>query len=701
MSLNAEQQKAVEHIEGPLLVLAGAGSGKTRIVTHRIAHLLQKGVLPEDILAVTFTNKAAEEMKKRVSSLTGKKVLTCTFHSLGARILRESISFLGYLPNFTIYDEEDSQKLLKTCLESLKIKEEKGMVKSLKGKISSCKNDLLKPEEILEKDSTPSFYQIYALYQERLKECNAVDFDDLLYLTVQLLQNDKNILHTYQNRWLFILIDEYQDTNHAQYILTKLLVSSHKNLFAVGDPDQSIYSWRGAKYQNILRFSSDFEGASILALEQNYRSTDHILQAANGLISHNPDRFEKNLWSALGEGEKISLFYAPNEREETSYLFEKISFLQKEKQVPLEEMVIFYRTNAQSRIFEDLLLSKNIPYQIIGGISFYQRKEIKDVLSFAKMILSSSDIISFTRTLFVSQKGIGKTSLQKIIHLAQEKKESILSFCETNLSTLPISKPQKDSLQNYLFLIRKLQEKKESQVLFILEAILQESAYFSYLKQEEETYQERKENIEALLSKAAEWQETNEEGSLVDFLEEISLQTKVEKNSSGIKLMTLHNSKGLEFEAVFIAGLEEDLLPHINSKEDPSQLEEERRLFYVGITRAKKYLYLCSCVYRYIWGSPRIMHPSRFLEELPEEHIQKESQKKSSFPVKRENSFSFSQKQEEATFQAGSKVRHAEFGEGVIQKVYHTSYGTTYDVFFLKSQTRRSLVAKYAKLSAF
>ncbi len=691
MPLNPQQKKAVEHEEGPLLVLAGAGSGKTRIVTYRIAHLLQKGILPEDILAVTFTNKAAEEMKKRVWSLTGQKILTCTFHSLGARILRESISFLGYLPDFTIYDEEDSLKLLKTCLQTLEVKEEKTTLKALKKAISSYKNDLLGPEDT---SISPFFSKAYALYQRKLKECNALDFDDLLYLSVTLLKAEKALLHQYQHRWLFVLIDEYQDTNYAQYVLTKLLVSSHKNLFAVGDPDQSIYSWRGARYQNILHFSSDFEGASTLALEQNYRSTHHILQASNHLISHNSNRYEKNLWSSLGEGEKISLFYAPSEREEMLYLWEKITFLQKEKKVPLEEMVIFYRTNAQSRLFEDLFLSKNMAYEIIGGISFYQRKEIKDILAFMKMILSSSDLISLERTLFLTQKGLGKTSLQKIAALAEKAKEPLFSFCEKNFAHLSLRGAQQQALKAYIDLILRLREKTSSStsILSILETLLQETNYLLYLKQDLETFQDRKENLEALLSKAVEWQEASETISLQAFLEDISLQTKGVEKTSGIKLMTFHNGKGLEFEAVFISGLEEDLLPHINAKEEEEKLEEERRLFYVGMTRAKKYLFLLSCIRRYVWGSPRIMKPSRFLQEIPPENLLEPSQKKTSL---------FEENQNPSSFKAGAKVRHPEFGEGVIQRVYHTSYGTTYDVFFLQGQTLRSLVAKYAKLASF
>ena len=388
--LNPQQELAVQHVEGPLLVLAGAGSGKTRVVTYRIARLIDLGIPPSEILAVTFTNKAAEEMRTRIRTLKNAQVLACTFHSLGARILRESISALGYRPDFAIYDEEDSEKLLKSCLEQLQLGDEKGLVRQLRNQISSAKNNLVGPDD---KGEDPLFTQVYTLYQTKLKECNALDFDDLLYLTVKLLKEQEAIRNEYQNRWQFVLIDEYQDTNIAQYTLAKILVDKHKNIFAVGDPDQSIYSWRGARYQNILNFETDFPGAKVVPLDQNYRSTNIILQAANALIQHNPNRYDKKLWSHLGEGAKIGVFVGQNERQEAEFVAGRI--FNHAVEISLNDIAIFYRTNAQSRIFEDALLSRKIPYTIIGGLSFYQRREVKDILSLMRMVISNTDLISF------------------------------------------------------------------------------------------------------------------------------------------------------------------------------------------------------------------------------------------------------------------------------------------------------------------
>ncbi|PIS02352.1 MAG: ATP-dependent DNA helicase, partial [Chlamydiae bacterium CG10_big_fil_rev_8_21_14_0_10_42_34] len=385
--LNPQQKIAVEHVEGPLLVLAGAGSGKTRVVTYRIARLIDLGILPSDILAVTFTNKAAEEMRTRIRTLKNAQVLASTFHSLGARILRESIHVLGYKNDFTIYDEEDSEKLLKSCIEQLQIPNEKGFLRSVRHQISSAKNNLITPD-----DADKEFAEIYLLYQQKLKDCNALDFDDLLYLTVRLLKEHEDVRSMYQKRWLFVLIDEYQDTNLAQYSIAKILVAQHRNIFAVGDPDQSIYSWRGAQYQNILNFENDFPGAKVVTLDQNYRSTNLILQGANALIQQNEDRYDKKLWSGLGEGAKIGVYVAQNERQEADFVANKI--LNHALEFNLNEIAIFYRTNAQSRTFEDALLSRRIDYKIIGGLSFYQRREIKDILAYLKMVISNTDLIS-------------------------------------------------------------------------------------------------------------------------------------------------------------------------------------------------------------------------------------------------------------------------------------------------------------------
>ncbi len=697
--LNPEQKEAVEHVEGPLLVIAGAGSGKTRVVTYRVAKLLEKGVLPSDIIAVTFTNKAADVMRKRIEDLQGKKILTCTFHSLGARILRESIHPLGYTSDFTIYDEDDSEDLLKNCLEILQIKEEKGFVKSARLFISSVKNDLLTPAEAKTVSVHEAlFADIYALYQGKLKELNAVDFDDLLFLTVKLLQENEKARQEYQMRWLFILIDEYQDTNLAQYTLAKLLVEKHQNIFAVGDPDQSIYSWRGARYQNILNFQSDFPGAKIITLEQNYRSTTMILNAANALISHNSARYEKKLWSALDSGEKIGLYLAVSERKEADFILERISQHLLKDRLPLDEIALFYRTNAQSRLFEDAFLKNRIPYQIIGGISFYQRREIKDILSFLRMAYSNADFLSFSRTIPIPKRGLGAAFVKKCLECASEIRMPILVFCEKLLvspelsSKFKLSVRQREGLQDYFHLIRKIKEAytSEKKISYLLLEVIKLTGYLEFLKEDPQTFEDRKENLDALIAKAAEWEEETENPSLSSFLEELSLKAHAtEKEESAVKLMTLHNSKGMEFTIVFITGLEEGLLPHNNARDNPESIEEERRLLYVGMTRAKKCLYLIAAYNRMLWGTPRIMQPTRFLQEIPSQYIQSFSSKETSSEIPADQEFLHSR---------GERVYHQEFGIGIIQKAYRTSYGATYDVYFEDDQVTRSLIAKYAKL---
>jgi DNA helicase-2/ATP-dependent DNA helicase PcrA len=700
-NLNDQQRQAVEHVEGPMLVLAGAGSGKTKVVTCRIAKLIDLGVLPSDIVAVTFTNKAAEEMRYRIKKMKNVHVLTSTFHSLGAKILRESINALGYSNDFSIYDEEDSLKLLKNCFSSLQFKEEKGLLKGIKHRISSAKNDLIAPDKIpaTRKGSKADilFPQIYPLYQARLKESNALDFDDLLYLTVKLLQESEFARKEYQNRWLFILIDEYQDTNYAQYTLTKILADKHSNIFAVGDPDQSIYSWRGARYQNILNFEKDFPGGKVITLEQNYRSTKTILDASNAVIDNNSERYEKRLWCDRDEGEKIKIFLAQNDRMETDFVIKQIEEICLNHQLSLNEVVIFYRTNAQSRPFEDALLSKGLPYKIIGGISFYQRREIKDILSILRMVTSNTDYISFSRSVSFLRIGIGQTTLAKLIHTAQENGVAILDLCQQIIdgktSIIKLNVKQTEGLRRYLKIIHQVR-KSTSLVYEQIKEVIDATHYLDLLKDDPESFEDRKSNLEELIAKAAEWQEENN-GSLSLFLEEITLKadTSTSQENETIKLMTIHNGKGLEFELVFIVGLEEDLFPHVNSRDFPEDLEEERRLFYVAMTRAKKFLYLCGAYYRYLWGTAKFMQPSRFLKEIPSEYLENLS------PVTFEAKRTFIEEETpKSGLRKGDRVLHKQFGSGTIQSTYETSYGPTYDVYFEATSSTRSLVAKYAKL---
>jgi DNA helicase II / ATP-dependent DNA helicase PcrA len=645
--LNPEQLLAVQHQEGPLLVLAGAGSGKTRIVTFRIFNLIQKGVLPDQILAVTFTNKAAGEMKERVEHLMEKtgfrrEVTICTFHSLGVRILRESIDTLGYKRDFVIYDEDDADKLLKMCIQTLNIKsptEEKGnFIKGLRALISQSKNQLLSPEELVGNNASTTieevFPKVFSLYQAKLKEFNAVDFDDLLFLTAQLFKNHPAIREKYQQRWPYLLIDEYQDTNHSQYMIARWIVEKNRNIFVVGDPDQSIYSWRGANIKNILNFEKDYPGAKIIRLEQNYRSTSTILEAANALIQVNTHRYEKNLWSMLGLGEKITLYVAADEREEAQFVINEIEDLNRVKKIPYNEITIFYRTNFQSRTFEDALLRRRIPYIIVGGISFYQRREIKDILAFLHMVLLDNDFIAFLRTINLPKRGIGEASIEKIRQLADSLQLSIFE-CSRQLlqdDSLPLrlTSKQKEGLREYLDIINRLREiEKEGSLHRLVSETVRLTRYLEVLKEDKETFDDRKANLDELISKAFEWQLSNESSSsssssLGQFLEELTLNTtldEVDPTQDKVNLMTLHNGKGLEFRAGFLVGMEEDLFPHANSRDSVEAVEEERRLCYVGMTRAKECLYLTASRSRFIWGSFRAMRPSRFLREIPREHI--------------------------------------------------------------------------------
>lgn len=699
--LNSEQQIAALHVEGPLLVLAGAGSGKTRIVTFRIANLLQLGVPSSEILAVTFTNKAAEEMRHRILQLTHKSILACTFHSLCARILRESITALNYSRDFAIYDEEDSEKVLKECCSSLGMKLEKGDLRNFRAQISQAKNNLIQPEQLEKEDK--ALQEVYALYQARLKEYHALDFDDLLFLTVKLFKEHPEILEQYQKRWTFILIDEYQDTNAAQYTITKLLAQRHQNVFAVGDPDQSIYSWRGANVHNILNFENDFPGAKVIPLEQNYRSRSNILEAANALIQHNHSRYEKNLWSDRGEGQKIGLYIAENDHAEADFVVKQLYKLHREEGVSLKDCVIFYRTNFQSRIFEDHLLRERVPYVIVGGLSFYQRREIKDMLAWLRVVLSGADYLAFARTINLPKRGLGEATLEKLRDLAQAQQKNLFDTClditEGKLA-FKLSQRQKDGLKEYLHVIANLREmvNQKRPLHEILSEALERTRYLEYLREDPESYEERRGNIEELVTKAAEWGQEVENPTLAAFLEELTLKSSAEENGSAadqVRLMTLHNGKGLEFTGVFLVGMEEELFPHANSLENQEALEEERRLCYVGMTRAKEYLFLTASRFRYLWGMPRMMRPSRFLKEIPAELLHSYHQTSTS---KEKSEMTY--EMDEEGFEPGDSVHHKDFGTGIVQKVYRTSLGVTYDVFFPQANTTRSLVAKFAKLIA-
>ncbi len=726
--LNSEQQEAIGFGEGQLLVLAGAGSGKTRVVTMRIIRLLERGVDPHRILGVTFTNKAAGEMRNRVNAATNADVLISTFHSLGARILRESIQHLGYRSHFTIYDEDDVTKVLKTCLDEVGVGRDRDILKNVRHSISHAKNALRSPDNCTENlrnaQNVDLFQKIYRRYTELLFQYNAVDFDDLLYLPVRLLREFPEVLDYYQSRWHYLLIDEYQDTNVAQYELIRTLVEKRGNLCVVGDPDQSIYSWRGADVRNILDFEKDYPGAKVIRLEQNYRSTTHILDAANAVIKKNESRYEKNLWSNLGPGEKIGVFYGPNENDETRFVVDCIRYHRTHNDVPLNRIAIFYRTNFQSRAFEDRFMSMGIPYVIVGGVSFYQRREIKDIMAYLRMVQSSTDMVAWERTLTVPKRGIGDSTIDKIRNTAEAHELPIFEFCqglirgEHTSPNLPAK--QKAALVKYVELIEGLR-RLEGQVplMDMVKAAINLTGYLEYLQADQETFEDRSSNLQELVSKASEWSEQRPDGTLRDFLEELSLKAsidEVDEFTPRVSLMTIHSGKGLEFPVTFLVGMEEDLFPHINSKDDNRALEEERRLCYVGMTRAERYLYISHVGSRNLWGVRRAMRGSRFLKDIPRQHIQlmraapspgdrvkddeeNEVEHEPRVVYDVPSVFSKNPKPAERTFAAGDVVFHREFGIGTIMEVYEGSAGLTYKVHFSKDGQTRSLVARLASLS--
>jgi DNA helicase-2/ATP-dependent DNA helicase PcrA len=626
--LNEEQRAAVERTEGPLLVIAGAGSGKTRVVTLRIAYLIEQGVLPSQILGLTFTNKAATEMKERVTALCNSHVLISTFHSLGARILRESIEIMGWQRNFVIYDTDDVEKLIKICLADLGYKEKKGEIKLLLGLISKAKNALMAADSV-DTFSLPHplgelFTPLFSLYRRKLKESNALDFDDLLMLPVELFQNYPAVLEHYRQRWHYLLIDEYQDTNPAQYSLVRYLVEKRQNICVVGDPDQSIYSWRGATIGNILNFSQHYPATHVVNLERNYRSSSNILNAANALISKNSERLEKNLWSELGEGEKIQIYTAADDKGEAAFIAQTVYYHYDSCNTPYSEMAVFYRTNAQSRSLEDRFLANRIPYCIVGGQSFYQRREIKDVLAFMRIAQNPTDFVSFARTINLPKRGLGDATLEKLRLGALLEQMPLLSYCRAVFSEnapLKLSAKQKEGLRDYLVVIDKICTRiSEGSIASVVREAIYASCYIEYLKEEQDSYEERKENLDALISKAVEWEKENDEPLLDAFLEELALKSTLDESvdeRDRVHLMTIHNGKGLEFRVAVLAGLEEDLFPHANARGNDAALEEERRLCYVGMTRAKEFLYLCHSCVRYLWGNERFQRPSRFLKEIP------------------------------------------------------------------------------------
>lgn len=631
--LNKEQQQAVQHTEGPLLILAGAGSGKTKVLTVRIAHLLAQGVNPYEILAITFTNKAANEMKSRVESLVGdvaNRIWLSTFHSFCAKFLRFEIDkFLGYNSNFTIYDTSDSQAVIKSALKALNLDDKYYPVGAMIAAISDAKNKLLFASDF--RKQARDFYQqkvadVYEYYERELRKNNALDFDDLLLVAVKLLQSNAAVLDKYSHRFRYVMIDEYQDTNHAQYVLAKLLASHWKNIAVVGDADQSIYAWRGADIQNILDFEKDYPNCTSIKLEQNYRSTKIILDAANAVIDNNEGRPEKNLWTDKIKGAKIQHFTAQSEHEEAAFIGDTIAKKHDIHDVPYGDMAILYRTNAQSRVLEEALIKRALPYTMVGGTKFYDRKEIKDVLAYLRVLYNPFDDLSLLRIINVPKRSIGATTVAKLQDYAREKGTSLFMTL-TQLHLIDSIKGKtKEKLEEFGILIFTLvSEMEDKTVLDILESILDRTGYLAQLEESTDPQdQARAENIGELLSVAKDFQDTNPSGTVEDFLEQVALVNDVdsfEQEEAKVTLMTLHAAKGLEFPIVFLCGLEEGLFPHSRTLMNPEEIEEERRLAYVGITRAEKELYISNATTRTVFGRTSSYLPSRFIDEIPEELV--------------------------------------------------------------------------------
>lgn len=631
--LNKEQQQAVQHTEGPLLILAGAGSGKTKVLTVRIAHLLAQGINPYEILAITFTNKAAKEMKSRVEGLVGdvaNRIWLSTFHSFCAKFLRFEIdSFLGYNSNFTIYDTSDSQAVIKAALKALNLDDKYYPVGAMIAAISDAKNQLLFASDF--RKQARDFYQqkvadVYEYYERELRKNNALDFDDLLLVAVKLLQSNAAVLDKYSHRFRYVMIDEYQDTNHAQYLLAKLLASHWKNIAVVGDADQSIYAWRGADIQNILDFEKDYPNCTSIKLEQNYRSTKIILDAANAVIDNNEGRPEKNLWTDKTEGAKIQHFTAQSEHEEAAFIGDTIAKKHDIHDVPYGDMAILYRTNAQSRVLEEALIKRALPYTMVGGTKFYDRKEIKDVLAYLRVLYNPFDDLSLLRIINVPKRSIGATTVAKLQDYAREKGTSLFMTL-TQLHLIDSIKGKtKEKLEEFGILIFTLvSEMEDKTILDILESILDRTGYLAQLEESTDPQdQARAENIGELLSVAKDFQDTNPSGTVEDFLEQVALVNDVdsfEQEEAKVTLMTLHAAKGLEFPIVFLCGLEEGLFPHSRTLMNPEEIEEERRLAYVGITRAEKELYISNATTRTVFGRTSSYLPSRFIDEIPEELV--------------------------------------------------------------------------------
>ncbi|HET8566606.1 MAG TPA: UvrD-helicase domain-containing protein [Solirubrobacterales bacterium] len=718
--LNGPQREAVEHGQGPLLVLAGAGSGKTRVLTHRIAYLLATGeARPGDILAITFTNKAAAEMRERVGQLVGRSVRAMwvtTFHSACARMLRVDAERLGYSKGFTIYDQADSLRMLKRCLTELGADPKRFPPRAIHARISGAKNQLIDSDSYNDA-AAGEFEEIVAeafpLYEKRMREANAMDFDDLLVRTVNVIELFDDVRERWRRTFRHVLVDEYQDTNHAQYRLLQLLASEHGNLMVVGDEDQSIYGFRHADVSNILDFDRDFPGAEIVKLEQNYRSTQTILSAANAVVERNRERRPKQLWSEGEEGEKVQLNELTDEHQEARWVAGEIERLEEEESVPRSEVAVFYRTNAMSRVLEDTLQRFDISYQVIGGTKFYERAEIKDAIAYLSLLANPADLVSFSRVVNSPRRGIGNTTQSRIASHVNTTGLTVWEAIERVEEVPGLSGAAIKAVSRFYETMAGLRERaeKEGPVATLMEAVLRESGYLDALASERTIEAEgRGENLETLIGGAAEFDiEREREGEsevspLQEYLQQISLYTEQDALASErelVTLMTLHNAKGLEYDTVFIVGCEEGAFPHMRALEEGGE-EEERRLCYVGITRARKRLYMTWARERRLFGRAEHNLPSRFVDELPSELTESHSTAARSLGTSWSTSVAAEVTPAQAVdpgpaleLQTGDDVVHASFGDGVVTGV---EPGGVVVVRFSGDGSERKLMADYAPI---
>ncbi|WP_407312348.1 DNA helicase PcrA [Desulfosporosinus sp. SB140] len=750
--LNPVQREAAVHQEGPLLILAGAGSGKTRVLTYRIAHLIAGGAEPSEILAITFTNKAAKEMRDRVTTLVGSEghgLWVSTFHSACVRILRRDIEHMpGFTRNFVIYDAGDQQSLLKACLKEKNLDEKKFSPRSVAAVISDAKNKLLDPEGF--SNQANDYFQskvadIYREYQKKLRMNNALDFDDIIMLTVKLFRENEPVLRYYQEKFHYIMVDEYQDTNHAQYTLVKLLASRYRNLCVVGDDDQSVYGWRGADIQNILDFERDYPEARVIKLEQNYRSTQKILDAANAVVKNNEGRKEKSLWTENSSGQPLVWYVGNDERDEASYVVERIRRLHELEGRPYSDFTVLYRTNAQSRTLEEQLMKAALPYRVFSGLKFYQRLEIKDILAYLRVIYNPSDQVSFARILNVPKRGLGESTLEKVLEYANEQEMPVLDAILEADYIPELTNRAKKPLLAFAHLMQGLVEfSQNAAVTELVQEILNKTGYRVLLEAEGTPEAEaRLENLLEFLSVTTEYDDKsaqaaqNEQDNGMEtedmrsgvsgFLEQVSLVADIDEldpNEESIALMTMHSAKGLEFPVVFLVGMEEGIFPSGRSFLDPSELEEERRLCYVAITRAREKLYLCNSEMRMLYGKTQYNPPSRFLEEIPSELMTdidpldppklrsntspRSFQRQETKPERRiplgsgawEKDFGSPvvNKGGEA-HHVGEKVEHASFGRGIIVSIKGEGNQAELTIVFDGGIGIKKLLAEYAKLT--